>query len=89
MDLEQALAKAQEKALERQSELAQITPAAPQPVATPKPRPAEGQTVITFAPHSNSDLSLYDELAASFRESRPDLWVEVIPPAGGLTQGLQ
>jgi multiple sugar transport system substrate-binding protein len=82
ISVEDALEEAQVNALTTQSELAAIKPSAPKPVATPQPMPAEGQTVITFAPHLtlNTDLAPFEKLAASFNASHPSVWVQVVSP---------
>jgi ABC-type glycerol-3-phosphate transport system substrate-binding protein len=84
--VEEALVTAQSRALELQAELAAATPPAPQPVSAPQPTPAEGQTVITFAPAPGADTSLYHKLAASFHESHPDVWVDVVPDPANLVE---
>jgi ABC-type glycerol-3-phosphate transport system substrate-binding protein len=86
VSVEEALAAAQERALKMQAGLAEVTPPAPRPVASPPPTPGEGQTVITFAPASGADMSLYRKLAASFQESHPDVWVEIAPRPVGLEE---
>jgi ABC-type glycerol-3-phosphate transport system substrate-binding protein len=77
--VEDALAETQSEALRRQSELAAATPPPLRPVATPQPTPAKVQTVITFAPSPDADLSTYRELAAAYQEAHPDVRIEVIP----------
>ncbi len=86
MDVEQALARAQEQTLDLQASLARLTLTTPQPVATPQPIPGVGQTVITFAPAPGADVSLYRKLTIRFRESHPDVWVEVVPWSADLTE---
>jgi ABC-type glycerol-3-phosphate transport system substrate-binding protein len=78
-DVEQALAMAQARALELQADLAQVEPAAPQPVATPRPTPGEGLTVVTFATAPGADMALYRQLASDFQTSHPTIQVEIIP----------
>jgi ABC-type glycerol-3-phosphate transport system substrate-binding protein len=82
VSVEKALEAAQAKALALQSQLAEVEPSSPRPVATPQPMPAEGQTVITFAPYLtlNADLSSFEKLAASFNASHPGIWVQIVSP---------
>lgn len=79
VSVEEALASAQQRALGMQAELAAAKPGTPRAVGTPQPTPQAEQTVITFAPTSGSEASLYRELATSFQENHPDVWVEIVP----------
>jgi multiple sugar transport system substrate-binding protein len=79
--IEEALANSQRQAIEMQADLATASVSTPQIVATPKPEPAlaEGDVIITFSPKSRGELSLYRDLAESFLESHPTIWVEIVP----------
>ncbi len=84
---EEALATAQSQALDLQAELASATPVPLQPIASPQATPAGVETMLAFAPDPGADMSVYRALAATFRESHPDVWVEVVPPSYDLAGG--
>ncbi|NIV38725.1 MAG: extracellular solute-binding protein, partial [Anaerolineae bacterium] len=84
--LEQALANAQEWALNMQADLAQAPPVAPRPVASVQPTPPAGQTVVRFAPAPGADHSIYRALATAFRDQEPGIWVEIVPSPGDLAE---
>jgi multiple sugar transport system substrate-binding protein len=76
--IEEALAEAQQRALQEMAALAKVTPH-PVVVATPKPA-AEG-TTITFV-SLPTNLAAYRELAQAFHQTHPDITVEVKSGAG-------
>lgn len=85
-NVEEALAAAQEEALQEQSELAEALPLAARPVATLRPTPAEAQTIIAFALSPDADMSVYRALVTVFQENHPDIQIEIIPASADLAE---
>ncbi len=76
--VEEALAEAQQEALQEMAALARVTP---QPVAVSTPTPPAGGTTITFV-SLPTNLAAYRELAQAFHQAHPDITVEVKSGAG-------
>lgn len=81
--VDEALARAQERAIEAQAELAQAAPTAPRPVAAALPTPAPGETAIRFAPAPGNER-LYRALATAFQAEHPGIAIEIVPYASDL-----
>jgi multiple sugar transport system substrate-binding protein len=76
--VEEALAEAQQKALQKMAALAKLTP---QPVVVATPKPAAEGTTITFV-SLPTNLAAYRELAQAFNQANPNITVEVKSGAG-------